>query len=175
MTVVFPTGVKAQGNIKVSWVPTFTNYLAPTVAQVTATGSLDLSCFLHSDGFNPTVDSNKGNPPRRLCTKKQYEQFGSTTYSLADLSYVVDPQGVALSNPMLAYEKLIPGTAGFFAVRNGLDAQLVDWTAGQFVSVWPVTLGDRLIMGDPTDEFAEFTVSQSVIVTADRAERVALA
>jgi hypothetical protein len=174
MAVVFPTGVKAQGNIKVAFVPAIADADAPTTAEVTATGALDLSCFLTAEGFSPSVETAKGNPPRRLCTTKQYEQFGSTTYSLADLSYVVTPQGVAESNGVLAWEKLTPNTSGFFVTRYGLNAREVDFTSGQFVDVWPVTLGERLIVGDPADEFAEFMVTQSVIVTGDRTERVAL-
>ena len=173
MAVVFPTGVKAQGAIKVAFVPTIAG-AAPTVAEVTAVGALDLSCFLTAEGWSPSVDTAKGNPPRRLCTTKQYEQFGSTTYSLADLSYVVNPQGAAASNGLLAYEKLTPGTSGYFVARYGLNSRTVDFASGQFVEVWPVTLGERLIIGDPSDEFSEFMVQQSVIVTADRTERVAL-
>lgn len=172
MAPVFSTGVKSQGNIKINWVPTYVSYLAPKVTETNAAGSLDLSCYL--TGWAPSISQNKGTAPNRLCTTIEYEQFGLTSLTIADLMYHVTPQGAALSNGMLAYEKLIPGTSGYFQERLGLNAITSDWAIGQFVSVWPVTLGDRLIMGDPTDEFAEFMVTQAVIVTGPRVERVAL-
>jgi hypothetical protein len=174
MVAVSPVGVKAQGNIKLSWVPAFVSYLAPKLTELNAAGSLDLSCFMASDGWNPSIETAKGTSTRRLCTRQQYEQFGQTTSSLGDLSYIVDPQGAALSNGQLAWEKLVPFTSGYFTVRMGTDATTVDYAVGQWFEVWPVTLGTRLIQGDPSDEFAEFLVSQSVIVTGATVSRVAL-
>jgi hypothetical protein len=174
MPVITPTGVKVQGNIKVSYVPTLASQSAPTATEVNAAGSLDISCYLSSEGWAPSIDNAKGSAPRRLCSKVIYEQFGNTTYSLGDLMYVYNPQGVALSNDMKAYEKLLPDAAGFFVVRLGSDAISVDFAATQFVEVWPVRLGQRLPVFDPADEFAEFMIQQAVIVTGARTERVAL-
>ncbi len=175
MAAVSPTGVKTLGAFKVSWVATIANIAAPTNTEVTAGTALDISCYLLADGLTRTVTTNKGNAQRRLCTRIQYEANGITTYSLSDLHYIVNPQGAALATSMLAYEKLVPGTSGYFVVRLGLDPVSTDWAVGQFVEVWPVTLGDRMIDGDPTDEFSEFFVTQSVAVTGARTERVALA
>ena len=175
MPVISPAGVKAQGNVKLQWVPTIASVTAPTLAEVNAAGSLDLSCFMTAEGWAPSVDTAKGTSTRRLCSKQLYEQFGTTTYSLSDLSYIYNPQGTANTDPMRAYEKLVPGTAGYFVARLGLDGITVEWAAGQFVSVWPVRLGERLETLDPTDEFAEILITQSVIVTGARTERVALA
>ena len=174
MPVISPAGVKAQGNVKLQWVATIADINNPTVAEITAGTALDISCFMAAEGWAPSIDAAKGTSTRRLCSKQLYEQFGNTTYSLADLSYVYNPQGAAASDAMKAYEKLVPGTSGYFVVRLGLDAVTVDWAATQFVSVWPVTLGERLEVMDPSDEFSEILVSQSVIVTSPRAERVAI-
>lgn len=174
MVATSPTGVKTLGAFKVSWVATMANAAAPTNAEVIAGTSLDISCFLLADGFTRTVSTNKGNPPRRLCTRIQYEANGITTYSISDLHYIVNPQGAAATTAMLAYEKLVPGTSGYFVARLGPDPVATDWAVGQFVEVWPVQLGDRMIDGDPTDEFSEFFVNQSVAVTNARTERVAL-
>lgn len=174
MVAVYPAGTKVQGAIKVLWVPTVANIAAPKLTEANAAGSLDISCFLSAGSFSPTVEQAKGTSPARLCTRDQFEQFGKTTYSMSDLVYVYNPQGAAQSNGMLAYEKLIPGTSGFFFARFGLDATTTDFAIGQFISVWPVTLGDRNEGGDTTDEFAEFLVTQPVIVTGPRTARVAL-
>ncbi len=173
MVAVTPTGVKALGAFKVSWVATMANQAAPTNAEIIAGTSLDISCYLLADGLTRTVSTNKGNPQRRLCTRIQYEANGITTYSLSDLHYIVNPQGAAATTAMLAYEKLVPGTSGYLVVRLGPDPIATDWAVGQFVEVWPVNLGDRMITGDPTNEFEEFYVQQSVAVTGPRTERVA--
>lgn len=175
MVAVSPTGVKTLGAFKVSWVPTISNLAAPTNAEVIAAGSLDISCYLLADGLTRSVTTNKGNSQRRLCTRVQYESNGISTYSLSDAHYIVNPQGAAASTPMLAYEKLVPGTSGYFVFRLGIDPVATDWAVGQFVEVWPVQLGERMIDGDPTDEFTEFFATQSAAVTNTRTERVALA
>ncbi len=174
MPIIKPTPVKVQGNTKVIFVATLVAPAAPKMTEVSAVSSLDLSGYFMADGWAPSVDVNKGSAPRRLFTRKQFEQFGITQYTLGDLMYSFDPQGAAASNGVKAYEKLTPGLTGYFLERQGLDADTVDYAIGQFVAVWPVTLGDRLPMGDVTDEFAEYTVRQPVIVPADRTERVAL-
>lgn len=175
MVAVTPTGTKTLGAYKVSWVATMASITAPTNAEVIAGTSLDVSCYLLADGLTRTVTTNKGNAQRRLCTRVQQEANGVTTYSLSDAHYIVNPQGAAATTPMLAYEKLVPGTSGYFVFRLGLDPIATDWAVGQFVEVWPVQLADRMIDGDPTDEFSDFFVNQAVAVTGVRTERVALA
>lgn len=171
--VVIPSGVKVQGNTKVQFVPTIANIAVASLAEINAAGSLDVSGYLSSSGWTPAISQNKGNPPRRLGSTVQFEQFGNVTYSLGDLLYMYNPQGAALSTGLLAYEKLTPGVSGFFVERLGMDAGTAFATT-QFVAIWPVTLGQRLPMGDSTDEFAEYMVTQPVIVPNVRTERVAI-
>lgn len=171
--IIVPTGVKVQGNVKLAAVMAIADRAAPKLTEVNAASSLDLSGALAADGWSPSVNQPKGNPPRRLFTRKQFEQFGATTFSLGNLRYVVDPQAAAGSPGLKAWETLVPALTLFFIARLGVDAK-VDFAIGQFVDVWPATLGDRLTIGDPTDEFAEFMVDQPLIVPADRTERVAL-
>jgi hypothetical protein len=163
MAAVLTTGVKAQGNIKLNWITAMAGSL-PTIAEVNA-GS-DLSCYFYADGFAPSVNNNTGTVPARLCTTVQFDSFGNTTYSMGELRYTFQPQAAALNSSLLAWEALVAGTSGWFIERQGLNAISSNWAAGQFVNVWPVTLGQRLPSGDPSDEFAEFTVTQGVIVTA---------
>ncbi len=81
MTAVLTTGVKAQGNIKLNWVTTIAApTTAVTVAEINA--GVDISCYMMADGWAPSIDSNRGNTPARLCTTIQFEQFGNTTYSV---------------------------------------------------------------------------------------------
>ena len=171
--VVFPAGVRVQGNGKLQWVPTVASISVASLAEINAAGSLDVSGYFDAAGWQPGINQNKGNPPRRLASTVQFEQFGNVTFSLGDLQYMFTPQGATASTGQLAYEKLTPGSSGFFVVRDGLDANTA-FAIGQFVAIWPVTLGQRLPSGDSSDEFAEYMVTQPVIVTGLRTERVAI-
>lgn len=158
----FPAGVTAQGNTKVLFTPT-ADREAPSLATLTGTGSLDVSCFLQT--WAPAAEANKGTAPRRVCSKRRFEKFGTTTESIGDLSYVVDPQGAEGSDGKLAYEALTEGTTGYFVERLGKDVD-TDFAVGDFVVVRPVLFGVQVITGDVTDEFAEFVVTQAVAVQA---------
>lgn len=172
MTAVLTTGVKAQGNIKLNWVTTIAApTTAVTVAEINA--GVDISCYMMADGWAPSIDSNRGNTPARLCTTIQFEQFGNTTYSIGDIKYSWQPQAAALSSGLAAWEALVPGTSGYFVERQGTAATTVAWATTQYVTIWPSILGQRLSAGDTTDEFAEFVVTQGVAVTAAPAVRIA--
>lgn len=173
MTAVLTTGVKAQGNIKLNWVTTIS---APATAVTTTeiNAGVDISCYMMADGWAPSIDSNRGNTPARLCTTVQFEQFGNTTYSIGDIKYSWQPQAAALASGVAAWEALVPGTSGYFVERQGLNAVSSAWTAAQFCNIWPAILGQRLSAGDTTDEFAEFVVTQGVAVTAAVATRIAI-
>ena len=165
MPPIDPTGVTAQGNVKVIYVATIADPTAPKLTETGAASSLDLSCFLYEGGWAPTQDTAKGPAPRRLCSRIVYEKFGTTTQSLADLQYAVQPQAAAASDGKKAMEKLVEGATGWLVERLALDAVTVDMAIGQFVNVRPVVFGPQLISGDTSDEFAEFMITQPVSQT----------
>lgn len=170
--LVIPAGVKVQGSLNVKWVTTMAlGGTAASLAEINAASSKEIADFLTT--WAPGINQNKGNPPRRIGSTVQFEQFGNVTYSLGDLSYMYTPQGAALSAGLKAWEALTPGLSGYFVERQGIDSATA-FAIGQFVSVWPVTLGQRLPAGDPTDEFAEYMVTQPVIVPSNRTERIAI-
>jgi hypothetical protein len=176
MVVIEPTGVPVLGNTSVRWVATIADTAAPKLAtelNAASPASLDISCYLLADAWEPGQDVSKGAPPRRLCSRTQYERFSTTTLQLGDLRYVIAPQGAAGSDGKKAYEVLTEGLSGYFVERLGLDAKTSNWAVGQFVNVTPVTLGPRIIVGD-TDENGDYTVMQPVSVTGPRAENVAI-
>ena len=169
-----PNGVGVQGNIKVIWVETIANKEAPTAAEINAGTSLDVSYYLYENGWAPGVTSNRVSAPRRLASTTVTERFGTTTETLGDLIYLVDPQAAAGSDGKKAYEALIEGSTGYFVERPGDDAD-TDIAAGDFVIVRPVQLGRQLITGDPSDEAAEFQVTQPVSQTGTASALVAVA
>lgn len=175
MTLIMPEGVPTLGNTAVKWVASIADAESPALTEVNATapGSLDISLYLLAENWEPGQDTGRGTPPRRLGQRKQYERFNTTTQNLADLRYVVNPQGAAGSDGKKAYETLTEGLNGYFVERLGLDAKTSAWAAGQFVNVIPVTLGPRLIVGD-TDENGDYTVMQPVSIRSERTDNVEL-
>ena len=159
-----PTGVKVQGKIRLAFAPTG-SLTAPSLAVITGVTALDVSNIFYEDSWAPSKETNKGNSPRRLGTTQQFEQSGITNHSLGNLRYMVDPQAAAASDGKKAYEKFPEGTVGFFYERLALDVN-TDFALGQFVRVIPVQVLAQNIGGDPSDEFAEFSVEQGVIVTS---------
>lgn len=169
-----PNGVGVQGNIKVVWVETLSSTTSPSAAQINAGTSLDVSYYLYEGGWAPGVTSNRVTAPRRLASRTSTERFGTTTETLGDLVYVVDPQAASGSNGKKAYEALTEGSTGWFVERPGEDAD-GDIVAGDFVTVYPVELGAQVITGDTADEAAEFRVVQPVSVTGTRSQLVTVA
>ena len=159
-----PTGIKVQGKVKVVFAPTG-SLTSPSLAIATGATALDVSNIFYADGWSYTKETSKVTAPRRLGTTRQWEQAGTTSETLGELHYQVDPQAAAATDGKKAWEKLPNGTTGFFYVRKGLDVN-TDLAIGQFVEVVPTQLLERYITGDPTDEAAEFTVVQQAIITA---------
>lgn len=164
-TPLTPAGVKVQGNIKSVFVPTL-DMAAPSLALLTGAGALEITNILYADTGRYAVDSGTGAAPRRLGTSRTWQQFGTATESFnGALKYTIDPQAAPGSDGKKAYEKFTVGTTGYIFEVPGIDTD-VALAVGQFGRAIPVKFGDPNIIGDTTDEFAEFTVEQAVIVTA---------
>lgn len=175
MTVVFPEGVSAEGNIRVAFVPAIADLDAPKIAtEVKATGSVDLSCYITSE-FGVAGEQATGED-RRLCSKEVFQSLGRVTRSIPATEYVYDPQADAGETDNKAYDTLKKDTKGFLVIRYGLDAQDVDWAAGQKVDVVPVTCGVQVKLGNQgADEFAKLRIQQTFAVSGPMAEDVELA
>jgi hypothetical protein len=164
MTVLLPEAVQAQGNISVKVVQTIADLTAPKLAtEINAVSSVDVSCFLYSGGVG-TSTTNRGESPRRLCTRDVYQQAGNKTYEVTDLQYVYSPQGAGSVDANKAKTALTEGSIVYLVVRKGLDAQTAPFAAAQKVEVWKVRLleQNRTMTGD--GEFDEFSITQGAIV-----------
>jgi hypothetical protein len=174
MPVTIPPGVKAEGNLKVSFVPTIAVVTAPTATEVNAAGALDISFFLTAGNFKPSGEQARGED-RRVGSKQTFETLGREKSTIDDLVYVADPQAAALAANNKAMELFQPGVSGFFVVRYGLDAETVDFTAAQKVDVWPIIFGvQNKVPLDENDEFAKIRITQPVAVTGIVRKQVAL-
>lgn len=175
MTVVFPEGISAEGNIKVAFVSTIaatTNI--PTVAELAATGSVDLSCYITSE-FGVSREQSTGED-RRLCSKEVFQALGRVTNSIPATEYVYEPQAAAASPTNKAYDTLKKGTKGYLVIRYGLDSSTVAWASGQKVDVIPVECGVQTKLGNQgADEFAKLRIQQTFGVRGPLVEDVAIA
>lgn len=166
MVVTIPAGVKAEGNLKVAYVPTISNLATPTVIEVTAAGALDISFFLMAGQFKPSGEQARGDD-RRVGSKKTYETLGREKNSIDDIVYIADPQAAAATPGNKAMELFQDGVSGYFVVRYGLDAETVDFAAAQKVDIWAIQLGaQNKVPLDENDEFAKIRITQAVAVIA---------
>jgi hypothetical protein len=174
MVVTIPVGVKAEGNLKVAYVPTIAAILTPTVVEVTAAGALDVSFFFTAGNFKPGGEQARGDD-RRVGSKQTFEVLGREKSSIDDIVYIADPQAAALAATNKAMELFQPGVTGYFVVRYGLDAETVDFTAAQKVNIWPIIFGvqNETPLAE-NDEFAKITITQSVAVTGIVRKQIAL-
>lgn len=172
MALTIPPGVNAEGSVLVKWVPTLADPAAPTLTEINATGSLDISCYLAKDGFQPGAETEKWKD-ERLCTKNVFEQEGAVTYSIEALKYIYDAQNPeSISNA--AYAALQSGTPGYLVVRWGKDLESnPEIAAGDVVDVYPVQLGTRTKQQPEAN--SKLWVSQEVSVTGTPQEDIALA
>lgn len=176
MTVVYPEGTGVQGNIAIKIVMDIANLAAPKLAtELNAASSLDISCYLYANGWNPSITTSRVTAPRRLCTRQQLQQFGADTYELADLVYSYDPQEDDADPANEALATLAKGLEVYAVERLGLDARDTAWAVGQYVDIHPIRLGEQGRAGDPTDETSEFQIVQSVIYTAPPVRRSIIA
>lgn len=163
MTVLYPEATKAQGNTSVIVVQTIADMTAPELAaEISAASSVDVSCYLYGD-FSPTITTARGEAPRRLCTTQVFQQFGNTTYEVADLQYVYDPQAADSVDANKAKAALVESSEVYLVIRYGLSAQNDAIAAGEYVDVWHVRLGPQNHTRTGDGEFDEFAITQSVI------------
>jgi hypothetical protein len=163
MTVVYPEGVRARGNESVIFVPTILDPTEPTVAELTAVGVANISCFL--TGFSPQGNQDSVED-RRLCSEQIFEDPGDVSVSIDNLEYVYYPQAASAVPENKAYEVLKKDVVGYLVDRRGLNARTVAIAAAQKVDVYPVRLGEQFRMPlDPGEQGGKFRITQKAFVT----------
>ncbi len=166
MTVVFPTGVTAEGNVKAVVVAAIADKAAPKLAtEINAASSVDISGYVMAGQFTPGGEQASGQN-RRLGSKQTFQRLGRENPTFGDLQYVYYPQATAPDANNKAFETLVNLYTGFIVIRYGLDAQTTAFAVSQKVDVWPVEFGVQRKNPPPEDdEFALLTITQAVAVT----------
>ena len=163
MTVVYPEGVRARGNESVVFVPAIADLEAPTIAELTATGIANISCYLAGFSPNGTQESQED---RRLCSEQIFEDPGDVAISIDNLVYVYEPQADVPSATNKAYEVLKRDVTGYLVDRRGLNARTVAFAADQLVDIYPVRMGEQFrVPLDPGQQGGKFQISQKAFVT----------
>lgn len=172
MALNIPPGVDAEGSVKVAWVPTLADPSAPSLTELSATGALDISCYITDQNFSPSADDATATDTR-LCSKQVFETLGAATWSIDNIIYVYDPQNPeSLSNK--AYAAMKRGSHGYLVVRWGKDLEeFPDFAADDIVDVFPVQLGSQV--KQPPEQNSKLKVSQKPVVTGSVVEDVKLA
>jgi hypothetical protein len=165
MSALFPTGVAANGNVKVVWVNTIADPAAPTATELNAAGAVDLSCVLTGDGFS-TGYSQETSEDARLCSTQVFQSPGAITYTVEDLTYIVTPQDDSPTGENKAAIQLTPGEVGFLVVRWGTTYSTA-FAADDVVDVFPGALGG---VAKVYERNAKIKAKQGFIVTAPGAQ-----
>lgn len=128
----------ADGNVAVWFVPAIADPSAPTVAELTGAGVVDLSCYLTGDGLALSVDQATISD-ERLCSTQVYGQPGRKTFT-ASVTYIDNTNSDNETDSNEAADTLIEGTSGYLVTRRGLPYEVAP-AADQKVSVWPIGAG----------------------------------
>lgn len=151
--------VPSDGNVKVVIVPAIALTTAPTATELNAGTVKDISCYLTSDGFSPSL-SEQTITDERLCSTATFEQPGRSQRSL-DVTYI-DNTNTTDDNDAKA--TLVPGSPMFLVVRRGKSFDAV-FAAADKVSVWPIKPGQYSDL--PPEANSVLKTSQKLFVTGE--------
>lgn len=131
-----------DGMVKTVFVPAIKDVKAPTVAELTGEGALDMSMWLTGDGFQATHDQQMIDDDREGAAEvgqiPGQETWTDTLLRVIDNINRVDDKSTPVPNT--AVETLTKGKSGYIVRRRGLPSA-TPFASGQKVSVLPVTIG----------------------------------
>lgn len=152
-----PVSVPADGALKVAYVPTIADTENPTVAELTAGGVVELSCYLTAGGYTPNTDEQVI-ADDRLCSRQTFERPGRYTDTL-EIMYVHNPDSPGNN---VAYTTLAYLTTGYLVARWGVDYEAA-FATGDIVDVIPIQAGIQ--RKAPPEANSVLKASQKMFVT----------
>lgn len=160
----------ADGNVKVVLVSAIANTDAPTVAEVTAVGAVDISCYLTASGLTPSL-SEQVIADERLCSTQTFEKKGRSQRTL-EVEYIDNTNTPDEDLHNLAKDTLVPGSKQFLVIRRGkaFDGALV---ATDKVTVYPIEPGEYNEL--PPEANSVLKIGQKLFVTGETKVSVAVA
>ena len=159
-----PLSVESNGTVRVQFVTAIADLQAPTLTELNAGSSLDLSCYLSGDGL--TTDTTQNTiEDRRLCNKQTFERPGSLTRAL-ELQYVYNPESPTDDEARIT---LAAGVTGYLVIRWAVPAEQA-FAAGDIVDIYPVVMGAQ--RKQTPGENSVHKITQKPFVTGAMAEDV---
>lgn len=128
----------ADGNVSVLIVDAIADPTAPTVTELTDAAVVDISCYITSDGYSPSLDEQVISD-ERLCSTQVFEQPGRFTRSL-DLTFIDNTNSDNEATDNEAKDTLVPGSTHFLVLRRGIAFDTA-YAADQKVWVTPIKCG----------------------------------
>ncbi len=163
-----PISVLGDGNVKVVWVPTLTSQTAPTIVELNAASSVDLSCYLTADGLTTGTDEQAVTDDR-LCSTQTFEKPGRFSDTL-ELMYVYQPQ-LPSATDNKAFTTLIHLTTGFVVIRWG-KLYSGAFVAADRVNVYPATCGVQ--REQPPEANSVLKIAQKIWISGQVRRNVAV-
>ena len=160
----------ADGNFKVVYVPAIADTTAPTLDELNAAGALDISCYLTGDGWNPTKEQATISDPR-MCSRQEFGRPGRKTPGLS-ITVIDNTNSDNEADSNEAVETITEGSEGYFVERVGV-AYEEPFAAGQKVSIYPATAGEKQILPPEANSVTRSTIPQ--FIRADVRTDVAVA
>jgi hypothetical protein len=146
---------------------------APTVAEMTAVSTLDITRMLFASSGRPTANTNLGEAPPRVGDTDTYQRVGKKQYGGGELRYAINDQAAAGSDPKKLYEKILAG-GNFKLINRRHLGRAVAPAAGQFVHTYPIELGTSDPVPEGDAEFAEGAMTASFAITGPPSIMVAV-
>lgn len=149
----------ADGNFKVVYVPAIEDTKDPKLSELNAAGALDISCYLTGDGWNPTKEQATI-PDQRLCSRQEYGRPGRKTPGLS-ITVIDNTNSDNASDANEAVETITEGAKGYFVERIGV-AYEEPFAAGQKVSIYPATSGEKQPLAPEANSVTRSTIPQFI-------------
>lgn len=159
-TVVNPASAPSLGADRVMAVVTVASMTAPKIAtEVDAATSVDISCALMSDGWNPNTTQSKTTRKRRLCSKVDTETLQPALCTIDTIMYTTgDPQSPDTNISTMFVE----GALVYLVERLGPDSGAA-YAVGQKVITHYVRLGKPYRVRDLGADNGEFAMAVNVV------------
>ena len=140
MTDIFPNGVQSAGmNTFYLLTTPPADPTKPTLAEINATSTIDITCYIPSNAFTATLDQATEDDTR-WCDKTARQEFGVPSINLDAIRHIVNPQGIGAETGNLLLGSLLPDSNYYLAWRLGVDHNTAP-AAGQKIVGFDLTTG----------------------------------
>lgn len=140
MTDIFPNGVQSAGmNTFYLLTTPPADPTEPTLAEINATSTIDITCYIPSNAFTATLDQATEDDTR-WCDKTARQEFGVPSINLDAIRHIVNPQGTGAETGNLLLGSLLPDSNYYLAWRLGVDHNTAP-AAGQKIVGFDLTTG----------------------------------